>query len=350
MKVLSIIGARPQFVKAAVLSRALRAVHDEVILHTGQHYDDCMSGRFFRELGLRRADYELGVGSGTHAQQTAAMLVGIEDAIVRERPDVVAVLGDTNSTLAGALAAVKLRVPVAHVEAGLRSGNRAMAEEINRVVVDHVSDWLFCPSDAAALHLSDEGITRGVHVVGDLMAEAIEVAADAAPPGRLAEMHLAPGEYLLATVHRAETTDDPERLRCLIAAFARIAEPIVLPVHPRLREAMRAQRLEWPSSVRAIEPVGYLEMIALERHARLVLTDSGGVQKEAYWMGVPCVTLRDETEWTETVDAGWNVLVGVDPERIFDAVETFTPPAARPPLYVRGIASQQIASLLGTHA
>ena len=343
---MSIVGARPQFVKAAVLSRALRQRHREIIVHTGQHYDDCMSGRFFRELGLPNADHELGVGSGTHAQQTGAMLVGIEDAIVHERPDAVVVLGDTNSTIAGALAAAKLGVPVAHVEAGLRSHNRAMAEEINRVVVDHLSDWLFCPSANAATNLQAEGVSRGVHVVGDLMAEALDVAAHVDTSEWMATIGVRPGEYLLATIHRAENTDDAGRLRALVDAFSKIDETIVLPMHPRTKQAMRGLGLAWSANVRAIDPVGYLEMIALERHARMILTDSGGVQKEAYWLGVPCATLRDETEWTETVGAGWNVLVGVDPNRIVAAVRSFAPPTERPSLYVDGRASERIAAIL----
>lgn len=350
MKLLSIVGARPQFVKAAVLSRALRRRHREIIVHTGQHYDDCMSGRFFRELGLPKADYELGVGSGTHAQQTGTMLIGVENAIVHERPDAVIVLGDTNSTIAGALAAAKLGVPVAHVEAGLRSHNRAMAEEINRVVVDHVSDWLFCPSANAAANLRREGIARGVHVVGDLMAEALDVAAGIDASGWFDTLGIRAGEYLLATIHRAQNTDDAGRLRSLVDAFARIDETIVLPIHPRTKQAMRDLGIAWSANVRAIDPVGYLEMVALERHARMILTDSGGVQKEAYWLGVPCVTLRDETEWTETVRAGWNVLAGVDPFRIIDAVKSFTPPSERPPLYVDGRASERIAVILETAA
>ena len=343
---MSIVGARPQFVKAAVLSRALRQRHREIIVHTGQHYDDCMSGRFFRELGLPTADHELGVGSGSHAQQTGAMLVGIEDAIVHERPDAVVVLGDTNSTIAGALAAAKIGVPVAHVEAGLRSQNRAMAEEINRVVVDHLSEWLFCPSENAATNLQAEGVSRGVHVVGDLMAEALDLAAHVDTSEWMATIGIRPGEYLLATIHRAENTDDARRLRALVDAFARIDETIVLPMHPRTKQAMRGLGLAWSANVRAIDPVGYLEMVALERHARMILTDSGGVQKEAYWLGVPCATLRDETEWTETVGAGWNVLVGADPNRIVAAVTSFAPPPERPSLYVDGRASERIAAIL----
>lgn len=346
MKVLSVVGARPQFIKAAALSRALRRSHHEVLLHTGQHYDDGMSALFFRELGLPTADYELGVGSGTHAQQTAKMLVGIENAIVRERPDVVIVLGDTNSTLAGALAAAKVRVKVAHVEAGLRSFNRGMPEEVNRVVVDHLSEWLFCPSESSARNLAAEGLSQGVHVVGDLMAEAIETVAVSSPSAVLERFDLQPRRYLLATIHRAENTDDPERLQLLLTVLAATGERVVFPLHPRTKKAIRDTSLAAMSGIRFIDPVGYTDMIALERNARMILTDSGGVQKEAYWLGVPCITLRDETEWTETVEAGWNVVTGVNIDRILKAVRTFEPPADRPSLYANGLASERIVALL----
>lgn len=317
-----------------------------MLLHTGQHYDECMSDRFFRDLGLPAADYELGVGSGTHAEQTARMLVGIEDAIVRERPDVVMLLGDTNSTLAGGLAAAKLRVKVAHVEAGLRSFNRAMPEEVNRVAVDHLSDWLFCPSGSSARNLAAEGITRGVHVVGDLMAEAIESMTALSTSDILTRLGVKPRQYLLATIHRAENTSDPGRLESLLTALAAAGEPVVFPVHPRTKKAIGETGERPTSGIRFIEPVGYADMVALERNARMILTDSGGVQKEAYWLGVPCITLRDETEWTETVNAGWNVVTGVNIDRIREAIRTFEPPSNRPSLYVDGRASERIAALL----
>ncbi len=328
MKVLSVVGARPQFIKAAVLSRVLSRSHHEVLLHTGQHYDDCMSGQFLRELALPTPDYELGVGSGTHAQQTAKMLVGIEEAIVREQPDAMVVFGDTNSTLAGALAAAKVGIKIAHVEAGLRSFNRSMPEEVNRVLVDHLSTWLFCPSDSSAKNLETEGIFQGIHVVGDLMAEAIE------------------SVYLLATIHRAENTDDHERLKLLLVALASIEETVVLPIHPRTKQAIGGTGLAELSGIQFIDPVGYADMVALERSARMILTDSGGVQKEAYWLGVPCLTLREETEWTETVEAGWNVLTGVDAQRILKTVRMFEPPSDRPALYSEGRASDRIVALL----
>ena len=346
MKVLSVVGARPQFIKAAVLSRALSRSHHEVLLHTGQHYDDCMSGQFLRELELPTADYELGVGSGTHAQQTAKMLVGIEEAIVREQPDAMVVFGDTNSTLAGALAAAKVGIKIAHVEAGLRSFNRSMPEEVNRVLVDHLSTWLFCPSGSSAKNLEAEGISQGVHVVGDLMAEAIESVDAAFSSAVFERLDLQPQHYLLATIHRAENTDDYERLKLLLAALASIEEPVVLPVHPRTKQAIGETGLAELPGIQFIDPVGYAEMIALERSARMILTDSGGVQKEAYWLGVPCLTLREETEWTETVEAGWNVLTGVDAQRILKAVRMFEPPSERPTLYSEGEASDRIVALL----
>jgi UDP-N-acetylglucosamine 2-epimerase len=346
VKILSVVGARPQFVKAAALSRTLRRSHHEVLLHTGQHYDDNMSARFFRDLGIPAADYELEVGSGTHAQQTAAMLVGVEDAICRERPAAVLVFGDTNSTLAGALAAAKLNVKVAHVEAGLRSFNREMPEEVNRVVVDHLSAWLFCPSQTSADTLAREGISRGVHVVGDLMAEAIEMTASLSSNAILQQFGLSPNGYLLVTVHRAENTDHRERLRAILDALTASGETVVFPVHPRTKKAIGGLDLSAMTRIRFIDPVGYLEMVALERNARMILTDSGGVQKEAYWLGVPCITLRNETEWIETVDNCWNTVTGVDADRILGAVRSFAPPAARPALYSDGRASERISSLL----
>lgn len=351
LNILTVVGARPQFVKAAVVSHPLRKAHREILLHTGQHYDDGMSERFFRELDIPKPDYELGVGSGSPARQTAQMLTGIEDAILRERPDRVLVYGDTNSTLAGALAAAKLHVPVAHVEAGLRSFNRRMPEEINRVITDRLSDVLFCPSDTSAANLKREGITSGVHVVGDVMAEAIQqFGATGDGEHVLDEIGVSPGGYMLATVHRAENTDDPARLENIMRALGSIGVPVVLPVHPRLREALKGNSIAPAGSIKVIEPVGYAEMIALERHARAVLTDSGGVQKEAYWLGVPCITLRDETEWTETLTADWNVLAGADTTRIVEAARAAKTPASRPALYGEGRAVRAIVDLLSKTA
>jgi UDP-N-acetylglucosamine 2-epimerase len=346
VKILTIVGARPQFIKAAAVSRVLRRSHTEILLHTGQHYDDNMSQVFFRELEIPVPDYALGVGSGSHAAQIAGMLLGIDAAIDAERPDAVLVYGDTNSTVAGALAAAKRHVPIAHVEAGLRSFNNRMPEEINRIVADRISTWLFCPSDTAVRNLEAEGLSAGVHMVGDVMRDAIDAIASALPADGVARFGVSPGEYVLATIHRAENTDDPERLARIIAGLAASALPVVLPLHPRTRAALAAAGCTVPAPIRTIDPVGYADMIALERSARTIVTDSGGVQKEAYWLGVPAVTVRDETEWVETVSRGWNVLVGADTLRLADALRSFSPPAARPELYGDGHAADRIDAVL----
>jgi UDP-GlcNAc3NAcA epimerase len=349
MKVVSVVGARPQFIKAAPVSKALRvAGHTEILVHTGQHYDDEMSAVFFRLLEIPEPDYNLGVGSGTHGAQTGAMLAGIEEVLLAEQPDWALIFGDTNSALAGALAAVKLNIPVAHVEAGLRSFNRHMPEEINRVLADHISDLLFCPSQTAVDNLAAEGITTGVHLVGDVMADALAFAVERAQDRSdvLERLGLAKGRYLLATVHRAENTDDATRLHNILTAFDALDEPVVFPIHPRTREAIEALSYSPAPHVRLIEPVGYLDMVMLEQSARMILTDSGGIQKEAYWLGVPCVTLRDETEWVETVDAGWNVVVGADTQRIVHTIQSLVPPIERPALYGDGQAAGQCVDLL----
>jgi len=347
-KVLSVVGARPQFIKAAPVYRALAARCEVVQVHTGQHYDDNMSAVFFRELGLPAPDIDLGVGSGSHARQTAAMLEGLEPVLTAERPDWVVIYGDTNSTLAAAVTAAKLTIPVAHVEAGLRSFNRAMPEEQNRVVADHLSSLLFCPTPAAVAHLEAEGITEGVHLVGDVMEEAL---ADAVVRAReestvVERLGLGSRRYAVATVHRAENTDSPERLAGILAALNQLRDTVVFPVHPRTRKAIDA--LDWTpgAHVRMVDPQGYLDMVQLVSGASLVLTDSGGLQKEACWMGVPCVTLRDETEWEETVSRGWNVLAGADTTRIVTAARTIKAPSPWPPARGAGSPSAEIARLL----
>jgi UDP-N-acetylglucosamine 2-epimerase len=347
--VVTVVGARPQFVKAAPVSRALRRRHTEVLVHTGQHWDENMSAVFFDELGIPAPDLNLEAGGGSHAEQTGAMLTGLEACLQRERPDWVLVYGDTNSTLAGALAAAKLHLPVAHVEAGLRSFNRRMPEEINRVVADRLSTLLFCPSRTAVDNLAAEGIVAGVHLVGDVMAEALASAREAAlrRSGILAQLGLADRGYVLATVHRAENTDDAGRLAAIWQALAGLGETVVFPIHPRTRQKLDGIAGRVPAgAVRCLEPVGYLDMVRLVQSARLILTDSGGLQKEAYWLGVPCLTLRDETEWVETVAAGWNRIVGADPARIVEAARAFAPPPGRPPLYGEGEASARIVTLL----
>ncbi len=348
LKILTVVGARPQFVKAAAVSRELRRRHDEVLVHTGQHYDYLMSGVFFDGLELPRPDVNLAVGSGSHARQTGLMLEGIERLLMDERPDCVVVYGDTNSTLAGALAASKLAIPVAHIEAGLRSFNRQMPEEINRIVADHLSDVLLCPSETAVRNLESEGIAEGVHLVGDVMLDVLNWARENlnACDAIEATRGLRQGEYVLATVHRSENTDDRRRLARIIEAFNRLDEPVMFPVHPRTRTAIADAGCAMRPHVRAIDPVGYLQMVRLTSGARLVLTDSGGLQKEAYWLGVPCITLRSETEWVETVEAGWNTLAGAVTAAIVDAVRSFAPPHSRPPLYGDGFAAARCVDRL----
>lgn len=352
MKIISIVGARPQFVKAAMVSRTLRSRGREILVHTGQHYDDNMSAVFFEELGLPQPDINLGVGSGTHAEQTAAMMVGIEKVLMEQRPDWVLVYGDTNSTLAGALASAKLRVPLAHVEAGLRSYNRDMPEEINRVLCDQVSDALFCPTQEAVDNLAREGVTRGVYQVGDVMIDALaEFFGLAGQRSTILErLGLPAKSFALLTVHRAANTDDPARLKSILEAMGQVGLPVVFPVHPRTRAAIQAQGLPLPAGLRVIDPVGYLDMLRLESAADCILTDSGGVQKEAYWAGVRCVTLRDETEWVETVENGWNRLTGADCSAIVEAVRSWQPAGERPPVYGDGHAAEQIAGILAKNA
>jgi len=324
----------------------LRKRHTEILVHTGQHYDDKMSAVFFQELDIPIPDHNLNVGSGSHGRQTGEMLDRIEQVLVKERPDWVLVYGDTNSTLAGTLAAAKLHIPVAHVEAGLRSFNRAMPEEINRVLADHLSSLLFCPSQTAVENLKREGITSGVHFVGDVMADvlfdAVERAMDRSDI--LRRLGVKERQYLVATVHRAENTDDGSRLRSIYRAFTRMEETVVFPVHPRTRKRLAELGLDTGSddtrNMRIVEPLGYLDMIRLMLSARMILTDSGGIQKEAYWLRVPCVTLRDETEWIETVQVGWNVLVGSNTELILQKVVSLVPPSTRPSLYGDGRAAR----------
>ena len=314
MKVLSIVGARPQFVKCAPVSRELRKVHEEILVHTGQHYDYLLSEVFFRDLGIPAPDYHLEVGSGSHGVQTGRMLAAIEEVIGKEEPEIVLIYGDTNSTLAGALAAAKVHVPVAHVEAGLRSFDRRMPEEVNRVLTDHCSDLLFCPTETAVANLAAEGITRGVHLTGDVMVDALQE--NLALAKERATVDLPATGYFLATVHRASNTDDPVALRAIMAAFALLEAPVIFPVHPRTRKKFAEYGIRPAENVRIVEPLPYFDMLAALAGARAVLTDSGGVQKEAYILEVPCVTLRENTEWVETLEDGWNVLVGADAGRI----------------------------------
>lgn len=349
MKVLSVVGARPQFVKAAAVSRVLRRHFDEVLVHTGQHYDYGMSEIFFDELEIPKADYNLAVGSKNHGAQTGEMLARIEELLLKEAPAMVLVYGDTNSTLAGALAAAKLHIPLAHVEAGLRSFKKTMPEEVNRVLTDHVSSLLFAPTDQAVKNLAREGIAQGVCRTGDVMCDALrhyEPRAAASPI--LNRFSLEPGAYLLATIHRAENTDTPDRLCAILEALAGAGEKVVLPLHPRTRHIIEAQHPALKpllETLTIIEPAGYLDMLALERSARAILTDSGGVQKEAFLFNVPCITLRDETEWVETVEAGANTLAGARTADIVSALRRAERPTAPyPPLYGDGHAADAIVA------
>lgn len=315
MKVVTVIGARPQFIKAAAVSRILRKECDEILVHTGQHYDANLSDVFFEELEIPKPDYNLGIGSGSHGAQTGRMLEAIEQVLLKEKPDWVLVYGDTNSTLAGALAAAKLHIPVAHVEAGLRSFNRKMPEEINRVLTDHVSDLLFAPTKTAVKNLRQEGISEDrIHLVGDVMYDAaLYYGEKARLESRVLEkLGLKPKEYILATVHRAENTNDPSRLRAIAEGFCEVSKEflVVFPAHPRTCKALERYGLleEIKTRLMLIEPIGYLDMVMLEQSARLITTDSGGVQKEAFFYSVPCVTLRTETEWVELVELGWNII------------------------------------------
>ena len=338
------MGARPQFVKAAAVTRALRSRSGvaEVLVHTGQHYDPEMSDVFFDELQLPQPDRSLGVGSGTHAVQTAGIMVALEAVVTEERPDLVLIYGDTNTTLAGALVASKLVIPLGHVEAGMRSFNRAMPEEINRVLADHVSSLHFCPTQTAVDNLRAEGIAEGVHLVGDVMADVLRLSLEHRRETALADAGVSPGAYYLMTLHRAGNTDDPSRLESILTAASKLDAPVVFPMHPRTRAAVEAAGIRAEGALRPVPPVGYLEFVALQAAARAVLTDSGGVQKEAYMLGVPCVTLRAETEWPETVSTGWNVLVDADAEAIIAGVER-RPPALRPELFGDGHAAERIA-------
>ena len=372
MKIVTIVGARPQFIKAAPVSKAIEKYNSEtgnpklteIIVHTGQHFDADMSDIFFRELDIPEPDYNLDVNNSSHGAMTGRMLVKIEEVLIREKPDWALTYGDTNSTLAGALAAVKLYIPVAHVEAGLRSFNRKMPEEHNRVLTDHCSDILFCPTRTAIENLNREGISGKdsssaaggnrplVALVGDVMYDSVlhnmEIAEKYSDI--LKKLNLKPKGYALATVHRAENTDQPERLKSILQGFEEIAQEglqVIIPVHPRTRQSLKNSKFSIKNSkLNFIKPVSYLDMLLLEKSAQVILTDSGGVQKEAYWFEVPCITLRDETEWVETVDAGWNVVVGADHKKIVDAAKFFKRPDHLSDLYGDGRAGEKIVEIL----
>jgi UDP-GlcNAc3NAcA epimerase len=352
MKIMTIVGARPEFIQTAPVSKAIRRRHTEILVHTGQHYDGNMSDVFFRDLDLPEPELNLGVGSGSHAEQTGQMMIRLEEAMLREKPDWVLVYGDTNSTIAGALTAAKLHIPIAHIEAGLRSYDRTMPEEVNRVLTDHISDLLFAPTQAAVDNLAREGITRGVQLVGDVRVDVLLGVVDKArgQQARLyAQTGLSAGEpFALATIHRASNTDDRQRLQAIAEVMSTLEIPVVLPVHPRLRKMMKEFSFQFSGNVRAIDPVGFLDMVALLDACEIVITDSGGLQKEAYMLRRPCVTVRDTTEWVETVESGWNRLCEPTPAEFKAAVEDARgePPAEHPDFYGAPGVSERICEAL----
>jgi len=355
MRILTVIGNRPQFVKAAAVSRLLRKSHDELIVHTGQHYDDEMSRVFFDELGVPTPDRELHAGGGTNTEQTARILGLLEGEIASAEPDLVLVYGDTNTTLAAALAAAQAGVPVGHVEAGMRSFDRLMPEELNRVLTDHASDLLLCSTETAMANLSAERAAGEAHLVGDVMAD-VSISFRPIAEERstvLEDYGLEPGGYVAATAHRAGNVDVPERLEQLVALLEAVPGKVVLPLHPRTAARLEAAglraRLDAAPNVVLPPPLGYFDFLKLTAHARAVLTDSGGVQKEAYLLGVPCVTMRDTTEWVETVAAGWNVLVDLDVDAARAALEGPPPPAERPELYGGGRAAERVCDVLDAY-
>jgi UDP-GlcNAc3NAcA epimerase len=350
VKVVSVVGARPQFIKAAAVSTVLRRAADEVLVHTGQHYDDDMSDVFFCELGIPAPDHHLGVGSGSHARQTAEVLTRLEPILAEQRPDWVLTYGDTNSTLGAALTAAKLNLPVAHVEAGLRSFDRAMPEELNRVVTDHLSALCFSPSPAATRNLAREGLAGQTVEVGDVMVDLLlrQLAGLPASCPTLEEHGLQDGQYLVATLHRAANTDDAARLERALGLLNGLGVRVILPMHPRTSAAVERHGLGdllRDGAITAVPPLGYIELMTLVRGARALLTDSGGLQKEAYVLGTRCITLRPETEWVETVEAGWNTVVDLDLAAARRALDAGAP-TQRPPLYGRGDAAQLIVDEL----
>ena len=352
MKIVSIVGARPQFIKAVLVSRELRKKHKEVLVHTGQHYDIGLSKIFFDELGIPEPDYNLEVGSDTHARQTGKMMMSIEDTLVAEKPDLVLVYGDTNSTLAGALTAVKLHIPVAHVEAGPRMFDRNIPEEVNRVLTDHVSSFLFAPTKTAVDNLKREGINNGVYLTGDVMLDSFRQFSQVAKKNSkiLHELGLGKGKYLLATVHRARNTEIEGNLKNIVEAFSNTDEKIVFPIHPRTVKYLKRYRLYGQlrdaSNMILITPVGYLDSIVLTQNAKKVMTDSGGLQKEAYFCRVPCITLDEATGWPETVEDGWNTLVASNRERIIKAIRHFEPRGKQRKVFGDGKAVERIVDII----
>jgi len=350
MKIVTIVGARPQFIKCSPVSEELRKDHKEILIHTGQHYDNEMSGLFFDELKIPKPDYNLGIGSGLHGEQTGEMLIDLEKLLIKIKPDIVLIYGDTNSTVAGALAAAKLHIPIGHIESGLRSFDKFMPEEINRIVADHVSNILFVPTNTGVDNLKNEGITTGVYHIGDVMYDAllknIKIAKDKS--SILERLNVKPKDYFLLTIHRPSNTDNKKSLSDIMSALSSFEKKIIFPVHPRTLKFLKNYDLlnKIGENIIITKPLGYLDFILLEKNAKKILTDSGGIQKEAYLLKVPCITLRRNTEWIETVNDEWNVLVGSDSEKIIDAVQNFLPKKNQKNYFGEGIASKEIREIL----
>jgi len=347
----SVVGARPQFIKCAALTRELRTEYNEVIVHTGQHYDFDLSGVFFDQLDIPKPKYNLGVGSGTHGYQIGQMLMAIEEVLSKEKPDLTLVYGDTNSALAGALAASKLHILLGHIEAGVRTGDRSIPEEINRTLTDHCSDLLFCPTKSSVNYLNKENISSGVYLTGDVMVDILLRQRGVAEKSSILQsLRLTSKQYLLVTVHRAGNTDDPERLKNLVDALCQIERTIVFSIHPRTEEALRKYQLYDKISenkeIKIIKPLGYLDFLKLMNHAEKVVTDSGGMQKEAYILKVPCITLLETSAWPETVEDGWNVAVGVDIEKIVNMVRNFEPTGEQKEDFGKGEACKNVKRII----
>lgn len=348
MKIITVVGARPQFIKASAVSNVIRKEHKEILIHTGQHYDENMSRVFFEELDIPKPDYNLEVGSGNHGMQTGKMLISLEEIYQKESPDMILVYGDTNSTLAGALTASKLLIPIAHIEAGLRSFNKDMPEEQNRILTDHISNKLFAPTNTAVHNLCKEGIVEGVHNVGDVMYDAVLHFKRLAErkSGLFNKLKLKENKYILTTIHRAENTNDINRLKNIIEALNISQARIVLPLHPRTKKYIERYGLKIKGNISVINPIGYLDMINLEMNAEKIVTDSGGVQKEAFFMKKPCITMRNQTEWIETVENGWNIIVGTDKNKIVEAIEKFKSIREQENIFGDGHSAERILSII----
>jgi UDP-N-acetylglucosamine 2-epimerase len=349
-KVITIIGARPQFIKCAPLSLQLADYFEEILVHTGQHYDNNMSRAFFEELGIRKPDYNLNVGSASHTVQTANIMIKLEEVIQKTRPDLIIVFGDTNSTLAGSLVGAKLQIPIAHVEAGLRSYNKCMPEELNRITADHYSSMLFCPGKTALKNLRREGIVKNVFLVGDVMMDALRHNIKKINSNKiLGKVNIKSKEkYYFLTMHRQENTDNLERLSDILNMIGTAKLKVIFPIHPRTRKAINQNSIRIPKNICIIEPVNYIESLALQKNSQIIITDSGGIQKEAYFLGIPCITIRNETEWTETVKEGCNILTGADVKKFNVALEKYSDYKfpARKNLYGSGKTSEKIARIL----